>query len=61
MSNKKEDRKHPYMHTFNWTNGKLCFWRDNKSYSQKTKDYFEETVKRWVKEERNYASLKESI
>ena len=57
----KEDRKHPYMHTFNWTNGKLCFWRDSNMYSKKTKEYFEKRVKEWVATEKNHSSLKEGV
>lgn len=57
----KSEDKHPYMHTFNWTSGKLCFWRNSHMYSDKTKKYFEDTLKRWVKEENNTSSLKQSI
>lgn len=45
----------------NWTSGSLAFWRNNPLYSERTKDYFEETLKAWVSREKNLASIQSNI
>lgn len=57
MATNKPDQRDPYTRLKKWEDGTLAFWRNNNLYSQKWKDYFEERLAIWRKQEKNMAKL----
>lgn len=43
------EEKHPYLSNHRWLNGKLCYWRNNPNYSEKTKKKLEKRLKLMTK------------
>lgn len=49
--NNYDKNRHPYLQPRKWADGTLCFWRNNDMYSEKSKKYFEDCVKRMIDEQ----------
>lgn len=41
----KSDNRHHYLKDYYWSDGRLCYWRDNANYSEKTKKKLEKRLK----------------
>lgn len=44
----RSDNVHHYMKDWFWSNGTLCYWRDNPNYSEKTKKKLEIRMKKML-------------
>lgn len=43
----------PYWKIENWSSGKLCYWRNNMNYSDKTKKELENRLKQMIQNDKS--------
>ncbi len=47
-NNSTQALKHPYLRPENWSDGLLCFWRENPLYSKTSQDKMDAELSKWL-------------